>query len=85
MNGRLALNPMNQDTKHTIGALLMWGGVALAAVATFLVLPRLAWLGITLLAVSIPLAGFGAWWKKRHCPRCRAGACEIKPQSNSND
>ncbi len=63
---------------HLIGALAMWSGVACSAAAVLFLMPRAAGTGASVFAASVLVTGLGAWLKKRHCPRCAAGAdaCE---------
>jgi O-antigen/teichoic acid export membrane protein len=70
---------MTADAKHRLGTILMWSGVGLAVVATLAAVPRWPIFGLSLLAASIALTVAGAWIKKRSCPRCREGACEMPP------
>jgi hypothetical protein len=56
----------------------MWLGVVLAVLAVFLLLPRSPTLGAAVAVASATLALIGAWFKKRHCPKCREGVCEVE-------
>lgn len=68
---------MTPDRKHALGAGMMWGGVALTGLAAVVVLPMQLAAGLALFAAGIALTAAGAVAKKRYCPRCRAGACEL--------
>lgn len=70
---------MTADAKHTLGAGLMWGGVGAAALGTFAVLPGHPGAGAAVILGATGLSAAGMVLKKRNCPRCRAGACELPP------
>jgi hypothetical protein len=55
----------------------MWLGVILAALAVLLLLPRSPTLGAAAAIAAALIALLGAWYNKRHCPRCREGVCEV--------
>ncbi|MBN1476385.1 hypothetical protein JXA47_06500 [Candidatus Sumerlaeota bacterium] len=69
---------MSPDAKHLLGAIAMWLGVILAALAVLLLLPRSPTLGAASAIASALIALLGAWFKKRHCPKCRQGVCEVE-------
>lgn len=63
---------MSTDTKHTIGAVLLWGSIGIAALGTWMTSILQNPLGLIVLTVSVPLAFVGALIKRATCPRCRA-------------
>lgn len=68
---------MSPNAKHTLGAFMMWGGLPLAAAGALIVAPSHPAAGAGMLAAALAVSLGGAALKKRHCPRCRAGACEL--------
>lgn len=70
---------MSPDAKHSLGAVLLWGGVAAAAIATAVLLaaPGAANLCLAGLIGGALVSVCGAYLKKRHCPSCRTGACPL--------
>lgn len=69
--------PMRPPTKHKAGAILLWGSPLPAFAGLWLARGGTPVVGLVLLALSVPLALFGAWLKKKNCPRCQADRCEM--------
>lgn len=70
---------MHPDRKHTLGAILMWGGVVLAAVAALAILPASPMWGAVGFLAGVAASLEGMRIKKRYCPRCRRGVCDLPP------
>lgn len=62
---------------HRTGAILMIAGLGLASVSVLVVLPRLPDWGLVGFSVGAAAAVIGTWMKKRFCPLCRAGSCDL--------
>lgn len=68
---------MDPKSKHTLGAILLWGSPAVALLGLVLMGLDRPMTGAAMASVAIPLAGLGGWLKKRYCPRCLADRCEL--------
>jgi len=68
---------MTLDGKYRLGQAMMWVGIVSATVCAVLVLPVLPYLGLVGFLVSVGTTGGGVFLRKKYCPRCRAGQCEL--------
>lgn len=73
---------MSPDARHALGAVLMWSSVAVTAAGSLLIAPGHPAFGAAVIALGMAGVIAGAAIKKKYCPRCRAGACEL-PKKNS--
>ncbi|MCA9243314.1 MAG: hypothetical protein KDA32_05110 [Phycisphaerales bacterium] len=57
---------------HRLGAALMWGGVAVAIIATLVGGATTPVLTLGVVAAAAVCSLVGAYLKKRYCPKCRS-------------
>ena len=69
---------LTDDRKHTLGRVLLVGGLAAAALAVLGFLPSSPYFGAVLAGLSLALCFYGIYLKKKYCPLCRKGPCDLK-------
>jgi hypothetical protein len=70
----MALSP---DEMHTLGKGLIPAGIVIAVYGIFIAMPTSPYTGLGAVAWGIALTLIGLRLKKKYCPRCREGQCEL--------
>lgn len=68
---------MSPDEMHTLGKGMIPAGIAIALYGIFVAMPTSPLQGMGAVVWGIVLTVIGLYLKKKYCPRCREGHCEL--------